>query len=98
MFEYDDEIAVKFIQNYLPQDLKEKFTEDALYYILDVICEFYEKRDWMSEEDEEKEEAELIQFILKQSGRDKIGNFTKEEIKLVLVAEAAYSDTLDIPE
>ncbi|MDR0681389.1 MAG: hypothetical protein LBG15_06020 [Dysgonamonadaceae bacterium] len=98
MFEYDEENAVKFIQNYLPQDLKDRFTEDDLYYILDIICEFYEKRDWLDEEDEEKEEEELIQFIINQSIKDKIGNFTKDEIQLVLVAEAAYSDTLDIPE
>jgi hypothetical protein len=98
MFEYDDEIAVKFIRNHLPQELKTRFTEDDLYYILDVICEFYEKRDWLSEDDEEKEEKELIRFIIRQSIKDSIGNFTEEEIRFVLIAEAAYSDTLDIPE
>jgi hypothetical protein len=98
MFEYDEENAVKFIQNYLPQDLKKRFTDDDLYYMLDIICEFYEKSDWLSEDDEEKEEEELIQFIIRQSIKDEIGDFTKEEIRLVLIAEAAYSDTLDIPE
>lgn len=98
MIEYDEENAVQFIRNYLPQDLKGRFTEDDLYYILDVICEFYEKRDWLSEEDEEKEEKELRQFIIEQAAKDEIGQFTEEEIKLVLVAESAYSDTLDIPD
>jgi hypothetical protein len=98
MFEYDEENAVKFIQDYLPQDLKERFTEDDLYYILDVICEFYEKKDWMDDEDEEKEEEELIQFIVNQSINDKMGNFTKDEIRFILIAEAAYSDTLGISE
>jgi hypothetical protein len=98
MFEYDDENAVKFIQNYLPLDLKEKFTDDTVYYILDVICEFYEKRDWLEDDDEEKEEKELTKFIIEQAAKDGIGKFTAEEIKLVLVAEAAYSDTLELPE
>ena len=96
MFEYDDEIAVKFIRNFLPPDLKEKFPEDTLYYMLDVICEFYEKQDWMDNEDDEKEEQELIQFIIKQSEKDQIGRFSEEEIRLVLAAESAYCDTLEL--
>ena len=33
----DDARAIEFIQNYLPQELKEKFTEDELYYFLDAF-------------------------------------------------------------
>ena len=29
----DDEKTIEFIKNYLPQELKEKFTDDDLYYI-----------------------------------------------------------------
>ena len=39
----DDRLTVEFIKNYLPQDVKEKFTEDDLYYFLDVIGEYYVK-------------------------------------------------------
>lgn len=33
----DDEKTIEFIRNYLPQELKEKFSEDELYYFLDLI-------------------------------------------------------------
>lgn len=98
MFEYDDEAAVKFIQNQLPQELKVRFTEDDIYYVLDVICDFYEKNDYLNEDDEEKEEKELIQFIIQQAKKDEIGTYTDEEIRILLKAEEAYSDTLDISE
>ena len=98
MFEYDEEAAVKFIQNHLPQEMKERFSDDDIYYILDVICEFYEENDYLNEDDEEKEEKELIRFILQQAKKDEIGEYTAEEILMVLRAEEAYSDTLDIPE
>jgi hypothetical protein len=94
-FDYDEEAAVKFIQNYLPQELKERFSEDDIYYILDVMCDFYEENDCLDEEDEEKEERELIRFITRQAQKDGVGNYTPEEILLVLKAEEAYSDTLD---
>ena len=99
LLEYDDEAAVEFIYNYLPQELKEKLTEkDIIYYILDLICEFYEQNDYLNEDDEEKEEKELIAFIVQQSASDKIGVFLPEEIRLILRAETAYSDTLNISE
>jgi hypothetical protein len=97
-FDYDEEAAVKFIQNCLPQELKKRFSDDDIYYILDVMCDFYEKNDYLDVEDEEKEEEDLIRFIIRQAQNDEIGKYTSEEIRLVLRAEEAYSDTLDISE
>jgi hypothetical protein len=96
IFDYDEEAAVDFIRNYLPQELKEKFTEDDIYYVLDVICDFYEKNDYLNEDDEEKEEQELIAYIVEQAKKDSIGNFLPEDVLIVLRAESAYTDTLDI--
>ena len=36
----DDEKTIEFIKNYLPQELKEKFSDDELYYFLDLIDEY----------------------------------------------------------
>ena len=35
----DDARTVEFIKNYLPQEVKDKFTDEELYYFLDVIVE-----------------------------------------------------------
>ena len=37
----DDRLTVEYIQNYLPQELKERFTEEELYYFLDVLVDYY---------------------------------------------------------
>jgi len=97
-FEYDDEVAVEFIHNNLPQELKEKFSDDTIYYILDLICEFYDKNDYLNDDDVEEEERELIAFIIQQAKKNRIGDFLPEEILLVLRAEEAYMETLDIEE
>lgn len=95
LFDYDEEAAVNFIHNYLPQELKEKFTHDNIYYFLDVICDFYEENDYLNEDDSDKEERELIKFIIRQAKKDNIGTFTSEEVVILLRAEEAYTDTLD---
>jgi hypothetical protein len=95
-FIYDEEAAVKFIRQSLPDELRERFSEDGVYYLLDVICDFYDEHDYLNEDDDEREERELTQYIVAQAKKDKIGDFTEEEIRIVLAAEAAYTDTLDI--
>ena len=37
----DDARTVEFIKHYLPQEVKDKFTDEELYYFLDVIVEYY---------------------------------------------------------
>jgi len=37
----DDVKTVEYIRNTLPQELKEKYTDDILYYIIDVINDFF---------------------------------------------------------
>jgi hypothetical protein len=95
-FDYDESAAVAFIQNSLPQELKDKFDEDTVYYFLDLLCEFYEKNDYLDEDDEEKEERELTKFVITQAKKDGIGDFNEEEVRIFLAAEADYTDTLDI--
>ena len=97
-FEYDEDVAVEFIHNHLPQDLKVVFSKDTLYYILDLICEFYEKNDYLNDDDEEKEEKELISFIVQQAKKDAIGNFLPDDVLMVLRAEESYMDTLNVGE
>jgi len=98
LIDYDEEVAVAFMQNYLPQELKGRFSDDDLFYLLDLMCEFYEKNDYFNDDDEEKEERELIAFIIKEAKKNEIGDYTAEEIVMVLRAEEAYMATLDLPE
>ncbi|MDR0231941.1 MAG: hypothetical protein LBI82_07465 [Dysgonamonadaceae bacterium] len=99
-FEYDDDEAVAFIQNFLPQELKEKFSSDELNYIIDLIYEFYEDKGFLEETDDEVEveidEEELITFVIKQAQKDKVGKFSPEEITFIVQGELAYCESLDI--
>lgn len=68
---YDEDDAVKFIQNYLPQELKGKFSDDEINYIIDIIYEFYEDKGLLNESSSDDEiididEDELTEFVLKK--------------------------------
>ncbi len=46
----EDAREIEFIRNYLPLELKEKFSDDELYYFLDVIIDYYMSSDILNKE------------------------------------------------
>ena len=66
----DDEKTIEFIRNYLPQELKDKFSEDELYYFLDLIDEYYSESGILDEVGEY--DPEEILFVVQ--GEMEYGN------------------------
>ena len=96
----DDEKTIEFIKNYLPQDFKERFSDDELTYFLDLIDEYYVEsgvldatpdKDGCIDIDLEK----IVDYIIKQAKRDGIGNYEHDEILFVVQGESDYIDSLD---
>ena len=52
--EFDDDEAIAFILKFIPQELKEKVTEDDIAYILDIIYDFYESNGLIDEDSTEE--------------------------------------------
>jgi hypothetical protein len=99
MFEYDEDEAVAFIRNHIPQELKPKFSDDDLNYIIDLIYEYYEREGLLNDDDEEAVEVDLddlTAFVVKNAMKDKVGKYTDEEIRFIVDGEIAYCETLGI--
>lgn len=95
----DDEKTIEFIKNYLPQDLKEKFSDDELYYFLDVIDEYYVEsgildaqpdKDGYIDIDLEK----IVDYIIKEARKDEMGEYDPEDLLFVVQGEMEYTDSL----
>lgn len=60
---------------------------------------FTKKKGFFEEDDEsdiEIDEDELIEFAIKNARKDKISNFTDEQIESVIAGELAYCDSLNL--
>lgn len=98
---YDEDDSVAFIQNYLPQELKGKFSNDDINYIVDLIYEFYESKGYLEEEGDDDteidiDEDELIQFVVKNAQKDGVGKYAPEEIAFIVQGELAYCESIDM--
>jgi hypothetical protein len=98
-FLYDDDRSIANIRNYLPQELKEKFSDDDLLYIVDLIYEYYESKGYLDEDaaDDkviEIDEDELIDFVVKQAKKNRVGAFEPDEISFIVQGELAYCESI----
>lgn len=91
----DDRLTVEYIQSYLPQDLKDKFTEEELYYFIDVIGEYYvdllEKHS--GEEDIDIDVEAVAEYVARQAKKDKMGDFSPEDLRWVVDGELEYGES-----
>lgn len=95
----DDEKTIEFIKNYLPQDLKDRFSDDELYYFLDVIDEYYvESGIFDAQPDEDGyidiDLEKIVDYIIKEARKDEMGEFDPEELLFVVQGEMEYTDSL----
>ncbi len=98
-FLYDEDESVKFIQNYLPQELKGKFSNDDINYIVDLIYEFYESKGFLDDQASDDVEVdinedELADFVVKNAKKDGVGKYTPEEIAFIVQGEMEYCDSI----
>ena len=100
---YDDDEAVKFIQNYLPQEVKEKFSDDDINYIIDLIYEFYESKGYFVDDNDDDDESavdidedELIRYVINNAQKDGVGKYNAEEIALIVQGELEYCESIDL--
>lgn len=96
----DDSKTVAYIRNSLPQELKEKYSDDTLYYILDVINDWFATSGVLDQEPDKDgfidiDNDALVEYIIKEARRDNIGTFPVDEIILIVEAEAEYVDSLE---
>lgn len=91
----EDLKIIEFARNYLPSELKEKFTDDQFFYFLDLLGEFFEESGLMDDTSADEVEIpveELVNFIVKEAKRDEIGEFDPDEIILVVQGILDYDN------
>lgn len=95
----DDEKTVEFIKNYLPQELKGKFSDDELYYFLDLIDEYYVESGSLDAQPDAEGYIDIdldkvVEYIVEESKKDGMGEFDPDEIFFVVQGEMEYGNSL----
>jgi hypothetical protein len=79
--------------------MQNEFSDDEINYIVDLVYEFYEEKGFLDEDDDkdiEIDEDELLDYVIKNARKDKIRDFTDEQVEAIVAGELAYCDTLNL--
>lgn len=95
----DDEKTIEFIKNYLPQELKGKFSDDELYYFLDVMVDYYPTSGCLDAQPDADgyiniDQDEIVDYIIREAKKDEMGEYASEDILWVVQGEMEYGNSL----
>lgn len=99
---YDEDEAVKFIRSFIPEEIKDKYTDDEILFVIDTIWDYYESKGLTSlpsaeEEDEEQVDIDdMAKYVNKEVKKDDELIMDPDDVKFIIKGELAYEETLDI--
>lgn len=97
---YDDEQAIEYIKNYLPQELKEKFSDDEYYNFIDLISEYFTESGVLDIQPDDEgfidiDMEKIVDYVVKESKKSGVGDYDPDEIILVVQGEMEYEESLE---
>ena len=93
----DDLRTVEFIRAYLPQELKAKFTDDDLYYFIDLLADYYVESGLLEQEPDAEGfvdiDTEAVAAALAERARkEHYGDFSPEDLVWVVQGELEFGE------
>ena len=89
-----DEREVTYIMQSLPTELKEAFSQEDLYYMMDTIVEYYYVSGVL-ESDNEEVDIDLQQvanYVCQRAKEDNAGDFRPEDVFFVAQADLDFQE------
>ena len=86
----DDAKTIEFIKNYLPQELKNKFTDDDLYYTTSGCLDVEPDAEGYINIDQD----EIVNYVVKEAANDGMGPYEADDVFFVVQGEMEYGNSL----
>ena len=99
LIEFDDTEAISFIMNTLTEEQRKRIDEEAVQYILDLICEYYDQNGLIEEDtvdEAEIAEDDIFNFVSSLASKEGIITVSDDDIKTILDGEYKYGLSIGI--
>ena len=88
--EFDENDAIDFIRQYIPSNIKNKYSDDDILLVIDTMYDFYEKGDEQEslydEGDNNSDEYninEIVNFVKKSIRKDPDNQIDMDDVKVL---------------
>lgn len=100
--QYDEDKAVDFIRALLPEEIRNKYSDDDILLVIDTIWDYYESKGLTSlnasdEDDDEKLDVDdIVRYVRREIKKDNEIIMDPQDITYIIKGELEYEETLDI--
>lgn len=100
LMKYDEDDAIKFIRATLPQEVSERYDDDEILYVIDIIWDWYEKNGYLKidagvSEEEELDVAKLTAYVAKEIKKDGEIVMDPADIDMIVKGELEYEESIE---
>ena len=90
----EDAKEVAFIYNYIGQENRENFSEDDIYYCIDVVLEYLEKPGSKADADGyiDVDIEDIVKHIEQKAKKEGMGPYDHDALLLLVDAELEYNE------
>ncbi len=98
--EFDENDAISFIRNYVPSEIKNKYSDDDILLLIDTMFDYFEKGDddeilYDDDVEDEYNINEVVNYVKKNLRKDPDNQIDVDDIKYLVEGELEYENTLD---
>ena len=100
IMKFDEDDAVNFIRETLPESVSDKYSDDEILYVIDTIWDWYEKNGYLSLDTEVTDdglldEEQLVAYVRKEIRNDKEIMMDPDDVGLIVKGELQYEVSID---
>lgn len=100
LMKYDEDDAIKFIRATLPKEVSDKYDDDDILYVIDIIWDWYERNGYLKidagvTEEEELDIEKLSAFVAKEIKKDGEIEMDPSDINLIVKGELQYEESIE---
>ena len=100
IMKFDEDDAVNFIRETLPESVSDKYSDDEILYVIDTIWDWYEKNGYLSLDTEVTDdglldEEQLVAYVRKEIRNDKEIMMDPDDVGLIGKGELQYEESID---
>ena len=96
---FDENDAIKFIREYIPENIKNKYSDNDILLLMDTMYDFFDEED-DDDFDEENFDDEaylnnIVNYVKKSIRKDPENAIEMDDVKHRVMGELEYEATLD---
>jgi hypothetical protein len=96
---FDENDAIKFIREYIPENIKNKYSDNDILLLMDTMYDFFDEED-DDDFDEENFDDEaylnnIVNYVKKSIRKDPENAIEMDDVKHLVMGELEYEATLE---